>query len=145
MKIKTYTIDRNLFMPNHNFGWGNGYVVLPEGHPLHGMGYYDIPESHEIDVHGGMTYAESAYQSSDEVKEQLELDGSEWVFGFDTAHGYDCPRTWPKSAVEDELKRFAAQFENMEPIDLFEEVKKQLENACAPQSLINRLASELGK
>jgi len=25
-----------------DFGWGNGYVLIPEGHPLHGKPYDDI-------------------------------------------------------------------------------------------------------
>lgn len=143
MKIKTYTIDRNTFMPEHNMGWGNGYVVLPEEHPLHGLGYYDIPESHEVDVHGGITYAETAANCSDEVKERLGLDGSEWVFGFDTAHGSDTPQRWTRETVQVELERFAKQFESMDqPLteaDLFETVKEKLEDAGASQELISRL------
>lgn len=54
------------------YGAVNGYVRIPEGHPWHGLGYDDI----DVEVHGGLTYAN---------------DG--WV-GFDTLHGGDC---WPGS------------------------------------------------
>ena len=39
-------LPRNGFM---DFGWGNGYVVIPEGHPMHGKHYDDIP----VEVHPG--------------------------------------------------------------------------------------------
>jgi hypothetical protein len=50
-----------------------GYVVIPKGHRVWGKGYDDV----DVDVHGGLTYA-------DEDKET-----GEWVFGFDCSHGGD--------------------------------------------------------
>jgi hypothetical protein len=35
-------------------GWGNGYVVIPEGHKYHGVDYNDIP----VDVHYGLTFSQ---------------------------------------------------------------------------------------
>ena len=58
MKIKIYTVERSTFAGQNSYGWGNGYVVLPLGHPLQGLGYYDIPESHEVEVPGGITKEE---------------------------------------------------------------------------------------
>ncbi len=46
-----------------------GYILIPEGHPWHGMDYYDIQAS----VHGGLTY------------KQKDADGKMWL-GFDCAH-----------------------------------------------------------
>lgn len=37
-----------------DFGWGNGYVLIPEDSPLHGKDYNDI----DVDVHGGLTFSE---------------------------------------------------------------------------------------
>lgn len=37
-----------------NCGWGNGYVLIPEGHPLHGEHYDKI----DVDVNGGLTFSE---------------------------------------------------------------------------------------
>lgn len=52
-----------------------GYVSLPPTHPLHGKGYNDI----DVDVHGGLTYAEEGKNGA-------------WDFGFDCAHSGDlCP------------------------------------------------------
>ena len=44
-----------------------GYVTVPEGHPCAGKDYDEL----DVDVHGGLTYA----------------DGHQ--FGFDCAHSYD--------------------------------------------------------
>ena len=35
-----------------DFGWGNGYVLIPQGHPLHGKHYDEI----DVDVHCGLTF-----------------------------------------------------------------------------------------
>lgn len=99
--------------------WGgnfNGYVAVPEGHPLFEKGYdslihvpavQDVPfngnwigllmatQSPEteagllrldmaINVHGGLTYADSALNGIQEG-----LLGNLWWFGFDTAHAGD--------------------------------------------------------
>ncbi|WP_075510288.1 hypothetical protein [Mycobacterium ostraviense] len=52
------------------YGAANGYVKIPAGHHWHGLDYDAI----NVDVHGGLTYA----------------DG-DWI-GFDTAH---CGDIWP--------------------------------------------------
>ena len=41
-------------------GWGNGYIIIPEGHPLHGMNYNDIEDKYGLAVHGGLTYSDRA-------------------------------------------------------------------------------------
>lgn len=50
-----------------------GYVLVPEGHPLHGVGYDDANDT-GVYAHGGLTFAGS-----------LEGDGNWWL-GFDMAH-----------------------------------------------------------
>ena len=138
MTIKTYTIERSTFAGQHSYGWGNGYIVLPESHPFHGLGYYD-ERLEGIEVHGGMTYAESAESCSKEVKEKLGLDGSEWVFGFDTAHGGDDALNWHLKRVQDELIAFANQFEGIkkdtfsrEDVEAaFQTIKDRLEGAIS--------------
>lgn len=58
-------------------GWGNGYIGLPEGHPLYGKGYDDVP----VEVNGGLTFGQ-----------EEEIDGIKyWVFGFDCCHVWDTP------------------------------------------------------
>ena len=56
--------------------WWNGYVCVPDDHPLSGADYSDLHWDH-IRVHGGLTFA-----GKDEVSAQ-------WMFGFDTAHAGD--------------------------------------------------------
>ena len=57
--------------------WWNGYVCVPDDHPLSGAGYSDLHWDH-INVHGGLTFA-----GKDDITGQ-------WMFGFDTAHSCDC-------------------------------------------------------
>jgi hypothetical protein len=55
------------------FGSLNGYVAIPKGHRVWGKGYDDV----DVDVHGGLTYANE------------DKETSEWVFGFDCTHAGD--------------------------------------------------------
>lgn len=54
-----------------------GYVIVPEGHPLHGVRCWDIAD--EPDVHGGITFA--GYLGED--------PSLGWAVGFDMAHACD--------------------------------------------------------
>ena len=51
-----------------------GYVLVPEGHPLHGDEYGKAEAC--LDVHGGVTFAG-------------DLEGMGWAVGFDMAHACD--------------------------------------------------------
>ena len=96
-----------------DFGWGNGYVCLPEGHPCFGMDYGRIHELYNIDVNGGLTFSES----SDGLKWDDLPEGHWWVVGFDTAHSWDSLERWPdKESVEFEAKRLLNQLENLQPV-----------------------------
>ena len=74
-------------------GWGRGYVVIPEGNVLHGLGTIDL----DIDVHGGVTWAESARITSN-VPEWVK--DTDWIIGFDTSHGGNNPLYHDKLYVE---------------------------------------------
>ena len=71
-----------------------GYVGVAEGHPLYGVGYDDAYDRIEIDVHGGLTYANACAPSETEksgvrhVPSEGEPDHV-WWFGFDCAHSGD--------------------------------------------------------
>ena len=81
-------------------GYANGYVAIPKEHPLYGVSYNNV----DIDIHGGLTYAEYSEftnKNFDKYKVELldgELPNGYWVFGFDTMHYMDsivnCPREW---------------------------------------------------
>ena len=61
----------NTWLSYTDHGWGNGYVVLPKGHPW----ITDEPYRLDVDIHGGITFGE-------------EIEGEYWI-GFDTCHGND--------------------------------------------------------
>lgn len=89
-----------------DFGWGNGYVVIPAGHILHGVDYNNI----EVEVHGGLTFSDHADQLDwPEIK--VEDNGS-WIIGFDTAHAYDTLDNWPKEKVQKEADLLLKQVIN---------------------------------
>ena len=92
-------------------GWGNGYVLIPEGHPLYGKDYYD-PKCETLEVHGGITYAAPSIPSKDAEFITEEPDFEYWVFGFDTAHCYD-NSSMDKEWVKRETLRFKEQLEAM--------------------------------
>ena len=71
-----------------------GYVGVPPEHPLHGKDY-EIPD---IEVHGGLTYADACQENASEGHGICHIPepgrpADVWWFGFDTAHCGDyCPR-----------------------------------------------------
>lgn len=46
--MEMFTIKRQASPYFTTHGWGNGYVIIPEGHPVHGMGYDDIEAKYDI-------------------------------------------------------------------------------------------------
>jgi hypothetical protein len=84
-------IKRNPFMGNLC-----GYVGVSPDHPWYGKSYDDV----EVDVHCGLTYAESCSEgppaeSICHVTEPGEPDHV-WWFGFDCGHAFDL---WPGIAA----------------------------------------------
>lgn len=90
-------------------GYANGYVAVPEGHPLYGKSYDDAMEVDGMYVvHGGITFSESmqcVFNTFDydkiewlDTNDSGEIPNSYWVFGFDTMHYGDsignCSREW---------------------------------------------------
>ena len=103
-------------------GWGNGYVIIPEGHPMHGKHYDDI----KVDVHGGLTFCglvdmngmivtESFYGDKNVMHwdEVTKEDARGWIVGFDTAHYRDNHSRWPQHEVQKEADNLMHQLENM--------------------------------
>lgn len=92
-----------------DFGWGNGYVLIPEGHPLHGKHYDDI----DVSVHGGLTFSELV--DSDMVTEWgLEkTDEGAWCVGFDTAHWGDSLSNWSVNRVHQETVNLLEQLKSI--------------------------------
>jgi len=95
-------------------GWGNGYVLLPKEHPLHGKSYDEIhPLIPSLNVHGGLTFSTKA---STLTWEKLpKHNKTDWVVGFDTAHFNDDPVVWTKARVLEETRRLKEQLEAYKP------------------------------
>lgn len=88
-----------------DFGWGNGYVIIPENHHLHGKHYGDI----DVDVHGGLTFSELVDAEMVEKWELDKEDEGKWCVGFDTAHYSDNLSKWSKEKVQEEAERLKEQ------------------------------------
>lgn len=105
-------IKKNTWLPPQMAGWGNGYVVIPQDHPLYCVDYDNI----NVHVHGGLTYAALV------TREMLntgwaQLDEGDldcWMIGFDTAHYNDNATTWPKERVQEELDDLVRQVESIQ-------------------------------
>lgn len=58
------------------------YIKIPKDNKLYGKSYEDIYKEIDIDVHGGITYAEEGIYADNK-----EVQG--WFIGWDYAHCYD--------------------------------------------------------
>ena len=92
------------------YGWGNGYVIIPKGHPLYGKDYRTIHKMMpELDVHGGLTYSTTV---DTEIIRHMNLDQEDrgqWIVGFDTLHYGDTAEYWTKKRVQGETNRLKKQ------------------------------------
>jgi hypothetical protein len=70
--------------------WLCGYVALPQGHPLHGKEYDEIDDKINDVAHFGLTYS--------------NLEGNDWVIGFDCNHAFDTPATNTVQFVEGNIE-----------------------------------------
>lgn len=90
-----------------DFGWGQGYVLLPKIHPFYGRHYDGI----NVDIHGGLTFSDK-FESKNFLKwiEEYEIGGDitidnykffddYWMIGFDTSHAGDDSFRWTKNNV----------------------------------------------
>lgn len=67
-----------------SFGNFCGYVGVPPTHPDHGKGYDAV----EVEVHGGLTFAEECSDVACHIPAPGEPDDFYW-FGFDCGHVFD--------------------------------------------------------
>lgn len=100
-------IRKNTFLPSISHGFGNGYVLIPEDHPYHGISYENI----RVDVHGGLTFSEIVDEEFiKDWKDSLsEEDLGSWCVGFDTYHFGDNLLKWSEENVEKETIRLKEQ------------------------------------
>jgi hypothetical protein len=112
--MKTYRfLIKNTWIPIES-GYANGYVAVPEGHPLYGKDYDDL---NGIWVHGGLTYSGKMvpYHYDFELLDG-ELPQEYWCFGFDTAHWGDNLETCDRDFCINEVTRLQTQIEDYETI-----------------------------
>ena len=106
-------VKENTWLPRtfSDFGWGNGYVVIPKTHELHGKSYDEIHElMPELNVNGGLTFCDFRdHLSWREIPEETE---GGWVVGFDTAHYSDTLAGWSKRSVIRETIKLRDQLLN---------------------------------
>lgn len=91
-----------------DFGWGNGYVLIPKDNHLHGKHYDDI----NVDVHGGLTFSGLVDTKMVEDWELDKEDEGKWCVGFDTSHYGDNLSKWSKEKVQEETERLKEQLLN---------------------------------
>lgn len=88
-----------------NFGWGNGYVIIPKGHKLHSVHYDNI----NVDVHGGLTFSELVDLEMIDIFGLDKEDEGNWCVGFDTCHYGDNLLNWSRQRVRQETERLKNQ------------------------------------
>lgn len=113
MDFKTIIIP-NTLVKGIQKGWGNGYVLIPKGHKLHGIIYWDIEDMEDIEIHGGLTFSREVTEHTLSKIPQLTKDDiGSWMIGFDTAHCGDNEITCPKEYVEKETQYLLEQVKNL--------------------------------
>lgn len=101
-ELKTIVLENNwLTRGVMDFGWGNGYVLIPEKHKLHGVHHDSI----DVDVHGGLTFSCLVDEKMIEDFNLSKEDLGKWCVGFDTCHYADNINNWSKENVEKETER----------------------------------------
>lgn len=84
------------------YGMYNGYVAIPPTNGLYGKDYMELDDL--IDIHGGVTYSESAKDSAQILDDNARflLSGDSgipsdwWIIGFDTRHAGDTLQKWTR-------------------------------------------------
>lgn len=80
-----------LIVRNH-FGALCGYVGVPEGHKFFGKNYNEVHDNQNIEVHGGLTFADKCQKYENQETGICHIDPTNanvWWLGFDCAHLYD--------------------------------------------------------
>ena len=111
--MKTVILENTWLSGITSHGWGNGYVIIPEGHKLHGKHYEELNKRKAISVNGGLTYSELA---DARIIKQFGLSDEHlgsWIVGFDTCHCWDDMQRWPKDEVQKEADQLLSQLKSL--------------------------------
>lgn len=102
---------------NNYFGYANGYVAIPPEHPFYGKHYIEVFDY--IDVHGGLTFSGPSntclrWNDTEVIDNKTSSIPTDWwVFGFDTMHGNDYLKDWPRERCIEETLRMKKQLEEI--------------------------------
>jgi hypothetical protein len=115
-----------------------GYVGIPPGHPHFGKDYDDIDDT-VLEVHGGVTYADSCRGAVCHIPKLGEEENLFWI-GFDCAHAGDLvpgmnmnlseihklmPETLTNNVVDIKAERYRSQYWVIEETkELAEQLKR---------------------
>jgi hypothetical protein len=71
-----------------------GYVGLPPGHRLHGVDYDAVYKVADVEVHGGLTFADSCQEGAEDGPGVCHVPepgrpAEVWWLGFDCGHVFD--------------------------------------------------------
>lgn len=117
----------------------NGYVAVPPGHPYYQKDYCLGSPVNYLDVHGGITWADSVKIGDSPTFQAERYRGAEgwigkrfpmvdnaeyitegeyvpddwWVLGFDTVHAGDTRALWPKERIIAETLHLKEQLESI--------------------------------
>lgn len=83
--------------PMMEVGWGNGYVLIPRNHPLHGKHYDEINK--HVAVHGGLTYSRIINARAIKYFGLTKRHLGKWMVGFDTMYYEDNKRNCSRGYV----------------------------------------------
>lgn len=103
-------IRENTWLPRDtmmDFGWGNGYVILPKEHPCFGMDYDNM---YDINCESELTFSATAEDCIWPEVEEKYRTKDYWIVGFDTAHYRDTLKGWPKERVQAVADKLAFRF-----------------------------------
>jgi len=104
MKALNYFIKKNTWLSreekyNTDFGWGNGYIVIPKGHKLYNLHYNEIHDLlPSLECNGGLTFS-SMVKDLKEWDEVIMLEDDMYIIGFDTCHSWDTLENKPREEV----------------------------------------------
>jgi len=105
-------IRENTWLPRgmFDFGWGNGYVLIPKKSRFYGKHYDYINVI--VDVHGGLTFSGLVNTKMVEDWGLDKEDEGKWCVGFDTSHSGDNLSKWSKEKVQKEAEKLKKQLLN---------------------------------
>lgn len=101
-----YIIKENTWLKREltDFGWGNGYVLIPEGNIFHGLDYNDIMQ--KVQVNEELTF--SSMVNEEMVNHWPELrkqDIGKWCVGWDSCHVHQNISNYPKEVIDKETQK----------------------------------------